>query len=85
MQEITHSRSNLRSIPSVDKVLNTSEIKGLLHSLSRWLILMIIRDVLDEIRKEATRMEGPLDQDMALRKTVGWVMENGLIPYGKSA
>jgi L-seryl-tRNA(Ser) seleniumtransferase len=75
MQEITHSKSNLRSIPSVDRVINTPEINELLHHLSRWLILMIIRDVLDEIRKEAAHMEGPLDQDIALRKTVGQVME----------
>lgn len=75
MKEITHKRSNLRSIPSVDSVLNTPEIDELLHQLPRWLVLMIIRNVLDEIRKEAACMEGPLDQDMVLIKTVGRVKE----------
>ncbi|MGA1865440.1 MAG: L-seryl-tRNA(Sec) selenium transferase [bacterium] len=74
-QEIAHSRSNLRSIPSVDKVLNSSEIKGLLNYFPRWLILMIIRTVLDELRKDVTDMKDQLDQDTALRKTIGQVME----------
>ena len=75
MQKIKDTKSNMRFIPSVDRVLNTTEIKELLNHLPRWLVLMIIRDVLDEIRKSVAQVKGSLDQDMALKKTVDLVKE----------
>jgi len=75
MQDVTHTRSNLRHIPSVDKVLNTPEVKNLSEHLPRWLVLMVIREILDEFRKELQRSKDPLSLDEALERIVGNVLK----------
>ncbi|MGA1791790.1 MAG: L-seryl-tRNA(Sec) selenium transferase [bacterium] len=75
MQKINHIVSNLRAIPSVDKVLNTPQIMALLEQSPRWLVLMIIREALDGLRDSVRESKGDLDPDEALNKTVTCVLE----------
>ena len=56
MQKPGKTKSNLRSIPSVDRILNTPEINEILDHVPRWLVLMIVREVLDEIRRSVIHM-----------------------------
>ncbi|MBN2372170.1 L-seryl-tRNA(Sec) selenium transferase [bacterium] len=50
MIDAVRKGQNLRLVPSVDKVLNTPEIKEALNHTPRWLILKIVREALDEFR-----------------------------------
>jgi L-seryl-tRNA(Ser) seleniumtransferase len=75
MQDMTETESMLRSIPSVDKVLNTSKVKELMDLFPRWLILMTIREILDGLRRSMADTKAPITPDDILQKTVTQVIE----------
>lgn len=75
MQDAPGKESNLRSIPSVDSILNAPRVKELLNHNTRWLILMTVREVLEEFRVSIERRKSPLARDDAFKKTVGMVLD----------
>ena len=48
-----------KKIPSVDRLLNSPDLAGIISSYPRNLILKAINEVLGEIRKEIEKGEGP--------------------------
>jgi len=75
MRETTKTSSPLRAIPSVDRVLNTPEVKGILEHAPRWLVVSTIREILEALRAQAGTAGSPPDQGNALARVVDLLTE----------
>ncbi|MGA1844502.1 MAG: L-seryl-tRNA(Sec) selenium transferase [bacterium] len=75
MRETTKTSSARRAIPSVDRVLNTPEVKGMLEHAPRWLVVSMIREILEAMRAQAGIASGPPDQAHAMARVVDLLTE----------
>src|SRR5688500_13190754 len=76
-----HPAVLLRAIPKVDRLLQSQEFQSLLAAHARDEVLRELRNVLDDVRRDAARLEpGALAVD-ALRDRVAAALARRALPY----